>query len=223
MVFSFSIPTPSGATTFQVEPGTSLIFVGANGGGKTRLAVKIEQDLGERAHRISAHRTLALNPSVPKISEQLALIGLRFGYAGAGHGIVQRPGNRWRNNAAVSMLDDYDFLVQSLFAEQANTSLLTHKNARIGNSQPASATKFEKLVEIWDRILPHRKLEISGDDIKAFAPGSSAKYDAADMSDGERAVFYLIGQTLTAASDSIRQSSEIDLRKRCAGTSQVVR
>jgi hypothetical protein len=39
MSFDFSVPTPSGLMTFNVKAGTSLLFVGANGGGKTRLAV----------------------------------------------------------------------------------------------------------------------------------------------------------------------------------------
>ena len=69
MSFDFTILTPSGEKQFQVEPGSSILFVGANGGGKTRLAVKIEDALGDRAHRISAHRALTLNPAVPKISE----------------------------------------------------------------------------------------------------------------------------------------------------------
>ena len=73
MAFDFSAPTPAGPMAFHVEPGASILFVGANGGGKTRLAVKIEDDLGERAHRISAHRALSLNPSVAKISEEAAL------------------------------------------------------------------------------------------------------------------------------------------------------
>jgi energy-coupling factor transporter ATP-binding protein EcfA2 len=203
MTFSFSVPTPSGPLDFQVEPGTSLLFVGANGGGKTRLAVRIEADLRDRAHRISAHRALSLNPLVPKISERVALLGLRTGFANEAAAMSHRDGQRWRNNAAVSLLDDYDFLIQALFAEQANTSLDTHKNARSGNSQPASPTKFERLVEIWNRILPHRNLEITGDDIRASVTGSDVKYRAADMSDGERAILYLIGQTLVAAPDSL--------------------
>jgi hypothetical protein len=188
---------------FKVEPGTSIFFVGANGGGKTRLAVKIESDLGVSAHRISAHRALILRPSVPKISERVALLGLRTGHAGENATLINRPGSRWQGNAAVSLLNDYDFLVQALFADQANTSLTTHKNARAGSSQPALPTKFEKLVEIWDRILPHRKLDITGDDIQVSVAASSAKYAAGDMSDGERAIFYLVGQTLVAASDSL--------------------
>jgi hypothetical protein len=52
------------------------------------LAVKIEEDLGERAHRISAHRALALNTDVAKISERNALAGLRTGYANEGTHLI---------------------------------------------------------------------------------------------------------------------------------------
>jgi hypothetical protein len=203
MTFSFSVTTPSGPMDFQVEPGTSLLFVGANGGGKTRLAVQIETDLGDKAHRISAHRALTLNPSIHKISERVALLALRTGHASPTAGLQHRNGSRWQSNAAVSLLNDYDFLVQALFAEQANTSLTTHKNARAGSAQPAAATKLEQLTQIWDRILPHRRLEVAGDDIQASVAGSGVKYPAADMSDGERAIFYLVGQTLVAAPDSL--------------------
>lgn len=203
MTFNFSIPTPSGQKNFEVEPGTSVLFVGANGTGKTRLAVRIEADLGQQAHRISAHRALNLNPSVPKISEAEAVMGLRVGHAHANATIGARVGNRWQGRAEIFLLDDYNFVIQALFADQANTSLQTHRNARAGSNEPASATKFEKLVEIWDRILPHRKLDITGDDIRVSIAGAAEKYRATDMSDGERAVFYLIGQTLTAAPTSV--------------------
>jgi ABC-type dipeptide/oligopeptide/nickel transport system ATPase component len=188
---------------FSVDAGTSLLFVGANGGGKTRLAVKIEQDLGIKAHRVSAHRALSLDPSIPKVSERLAIIGLRLGYANPEAVLPHRAGNRWRGNAATSLLNDYDFLLQSLFAEQGNTSLVTHKDARAGRAKPPKSTKFEKLNEIWDRTLPQRRLEITGDDIQVSIPGSTTTYSASEMSDGERAVFYLIGQTLLAETNSL--------------------
>src|SRR5947209_18607150 len=101
MTFKFSVPTPSGPIDFQVEPGTSLLFVGANGGGKTRLAVKIENDIGDKAHRIAAHRALSLNPSIPKISERAALLGLRTGHAHEAASIRNRIGRRWSSNAEI--------------------------------------------------------------------------------------------------------------------------
>lgn len=209
--FEFAVPSPSGNHTFQVLPGTALYFVGANGGGKSRLAVTIEEVLGEKCHRISAHRALSLNPGVAKISENFALLGLRYGHAKANGSVAYRAGSRWGSKAATQLLNDYDFLVQVLYAEQANTALATHKTVRSGNPAPATPTKFEKLEEIWQRVLPNRKLIITGDDIQASVPGSTSGYSAAEMSDGERAVFYLVGQTLNAPNDSIILFDEPEL------------
>ena len=79
--FRFSIPTEKKIVDIEISSGRSAIFVGANGGGKTRLAVHIENHLQLNAHRISAHRALSLNPDVAKIGEKKALMGLRTGYA----------------------------------------------------------------------------------------------------------------------------------------------
>ena len=61
MTFNFLVPTASEHFNIVVDTGTSVVIVGANGGGKTRLAVHIENVLQQSAHRISAHRALALN------------------------------------------------------------------------------------------------------------------------------------------------------------------
>lgn len=203
MPFDFTIPTPDGFLPISIDAGSSVVFVGANGGGKTRLAVLIENNGNMSVHRISAHRALTLNPAVSKISERVALLGLRTGHASEDAHIAHRPGSRWQGKMAVSLLNDYDFLVQALFADQTNKSLETHKKVRAGNGSPADPTKFERLNEIWKRLLPHRELDITGDDIQVVVPGSDKRYKASEMSDGERAIFYLIGQTLVAAENSL--------------------
>lgn len=212
MTFQFNIPTHGDAVTISIEPGTSATFVGANGSGKTRLALLIEQEAGESVHRISAHRALGLNPTVPKISENLALKGLRFGYAGESITVVHRQNHRWADGKmAVALLNDFDFLVQALFAEQSRTALRTHQNARAGVDQQAQPTKFESLKVIWERLLPHRELIISGDNIEVRVPGTETLYSASEMSDGERSVFYLAGQMLMAAQDSLLVIDEPEL------------
>ena len=55
---------------------------------------------------------------------------------------------------------------------------------------------------IWARVLPKRQLVITGDDISVAAEGIEP-YSASQMSDGERAIFYLIGQTLIAPEDTL--------------------
>ena len=211
MSFSVAIPTPGGPFAIDVALGSSVIFVGANGGGKTRLAVLLEDALKLSAHRISAHRQLTLNPSVPKIGESHALAGLRVGYATAGEDVNYRGGHRWKSDAAVALLSDYDFLLQALFAEQTNKALITHTRVRAGDRGDADPTKFEQLAEMWERLLPHRKLEITGDDIRVGFPGLVPWYPASAMSDGERAIFYMIGQVLTASANSLLIVDEPEL------------
>lgn len=187
----------------RIEAGSSVVFVGANGTGKTRLATYIEEQLGINAHRISAHRALTLNPTVPKISEANALLGLRVGYSGENAAIHHRAGSRWGGKNSVHMLNDFDFLIQALFAEQSNRALTTHKKVRSGDNSSADPTKFEILTEIWEQLLPHRKLHVSGDDIQVSDADADQYYSGSEMSDGERAVFYMLGQTLVAVENSL--------------------
>lgn len=211
MPFEFPIPTQSGEIQISIEPGSSMVFVGANGGGKTRLAVHIESVFSLNAHRISAHRALTLNPGIPKIGEQQALSGLRTGSTNVSATVDNRLGSRWHQNMATSLLNDFDFLIQVLFAEQANKALETHKKNRAGDHSSADPTKFERLVTIWERLLPCRQLQISGDDIQVTVRGSDSPYNAVDMSDGERAIFYMIAQTLAAAENSLLIFDEPEL------------
>lgn len=215
MDFSFVIPTPTENLTLTIPSGNSAIFVGANGGGKTRLAVHIEDVIQADAHRISAHRSLTLNPKVVKISESQALGGLRFGnQAEQYHNPNNRAGFRWGQNAATHLLNDYDFLVQALFAEQTNTFGIAYRankpNAEAAK-QPFQITKMDQLADIWQRLLPHRILQITGDDITVVSTNGGDPYDASKMSDGERAIFYMIGQALVAAQDQLLIVDEPEL------------
>lgn len=213
MSFTLSIPDFSQQPIeIELQPGSTAFFVGANGSGKTRLAAKAESVWGEKAHRISAHRSLSLNPTVAKISEKKARSGLRFGYQDVKEGqeLDHRKGHRWARKAETNLLNDFDFLVQALFAEQSNVALQTHNAAHAGTFGNPELTRLQKLNAIWDRVLPHRTLLITGDDINATADGQEF-YSAEEMSDGERAVFYMLGQVLVAEPDSVLIFDEPEL------------
>lgn len=211
MSFQVQIPSQEGSEILKIEVGTSVVIVGANGSGKTRLASYIEDQLGELTHRIAAHRALSLNPSVAKVSEREAKLGLKTGWTHKEANIGHRKGQRWGGNAPVALLNDFDYLLQTLFAEQTNTSLETHKAAREGGSVDAKATKFEILKQVWESLLSHRELHISGDDIQVSLRGSHDLYSASEMSDGERAVFYMLGQALVAEPGSLLIFDEPEL------------
>jgi len=214
MTFNIEIPGTENPLSLSIEPGSSAVFVGANGSGKTRLAVFVEDKIGEKAHRISAHRALRLNPSVPKIRQAEAINKLRFGHEGEGATIEDRSIVRWNgSNPAVSMLDDFDSLLQVLFADQSSVNFDTHTkfwNESL-KEKDAKKTKLQILSAIWQRLLPHRQLILSSDDIQVAVVDSSTTYSATDMSDGERAIFYLIAQALVAEESSLLIIDEPEL------------
>jgi ABC-type branched-subunit amino acid transport system ATPase component len=212
MNHTFIIPTQEGSLTLSINSGEAIVFVGANGAGKTRLAVEIEKSLGQAAHRVSAHRALSLNADVVKVSERQARQKLSTGWEDEKATVeLYRSGNRWGEKEAVWLLNDFDSVLQVLFAEQSNTALLSHNKLRDKTGEPAVETLFERLISVWDSVLPHRKLIITGDNVYATVPMVEKRYLASQMSDGERAIFYLIAQVLIASEGSVLIIDEPEL------------
>ncbi|UVK55841.1 AAA family ATPase [Mesorhizobium sp. AR02] len=207
MPLPLDVQIPSADFSLKLSAGETTIFVGANGSGKTRLASWLEQWAGVDAHRVSAHRALTLNPNVVKVSEIQSKFNLLSGIDSpqtnqyAQQDIpTYREGNRWRSNSSTHLLNDFDALLQWLYAEQNNIAVreLTDRYKGIV-SEPAS-TKFKQLAAMWERVLPTKRLIITADDIQVepVGGGNVAPYSAGQMSDGERAIFYMIGQVLFA-------------------------
>ena len=195
-----------------LEAGKTTIIIGANGSGKTRLAVYLEEQLGEKAHRIAAHRALSLNPNVDKIPEAKARQYLSYGISMNGISITDRKYYRWDNKAPTILLNDFDRLLQYLFAQQNNLAVENNQKLNRREKITNSKTKLDILQEVWERLLPLKKLHITADDIRVSSIGiESADYSASEMSDGERAVFYILGQVLSANEDSILIFDEPEL------------
>lgn len=197
------------AVPIELRAGLSTIIVGANGSGKTKLAMECERQLETTAHRISAQRMLALDPSIEKISEEAARGQLRYGYAKpSDYGGPQqaRDVNRWGQGEPRFILNDAGALLQVLFAEQANTAVKVFNALADGAPIPCDDTLVRKLKVIFHRVLPNRRLEITADDINVVAGKDDTvgeRYSITQMSDGEKAVFYMIGQTLVADQGSV--------------------
>lgn len=195
-----------------LKAGKTTIIIGANGFGKTRLAVYLEDKLGEKAHRIAAHRALNLNPNVNKISESKAKNKLIYGVEWDDISISYRASHRWDHKAPTLLLNDFDYLLQYLFAQQNNLAVKNNQKLNRGESITNSKTKLDILQEVWERLLPLKKLHITADDIRVSSIGiESADYSASEMSDGERAVFYILGQVLSANEGSILIFDEPEL------------
>jgi hypothetical protein len=197
-----NIPTPYDPFPLSLEPGRSTIFVGANGAGKTRLGVFLEDRLpADRVHRIAAHRHLSMSDAISSISFDRAMKGLQFGSTEADMASPEpyRRSGRWRSHPAVALLSDFEFLLQALFSEQSRTAV-THLEAhRADRSRTPPETVLSRLKDIWERLLPHRKLRLLELGIEVSSGSSEGQdYKGSEMSDGERVIFYLLGQCLLA-------------------------
>lgn len=206
-----ALPKASGNTE-EVEVIQSLLLIGANGSGKTRMGAWIEIDspYKERVHRISAQKSLAMPDSATPVSIDIAKKNLWYG------SVRRTPQNKhlkWDGKPAVLMQSDFDKLLVYLFSEQTeiNAKYIKDSKQSISKVEPP-VTKLDKVKEVWEKILPHRKLVVGGLNIQTKVKGgNSDAYKSSEMSDGERVIFYLIGQCLAAPKDGIIVIDEPEL------------
>ena len=208
---SLTLPRENGSTE-TIHIGQSILLIGANGSGKTRLGTWIEIDSPQKelVHRISAQKSLTMPDSSTPQSIEQAEKNLLFGNPDWGY---QNKTNKWGNKPATAFISDYEKLMIYLFSDE------TEENAKFKIACKASGervepptTKIDRVKEIWERILPHRELIIGGLRIQTRVKGQADKvYNSSEMSDGERVIFYIIGQCLAAQRNAIIVIDEPEL------------
>lgn len=203
---------PKEGNNESIEASQSILFIGANGSGKTRLGTWIEIDSPQKelVHRISAQKSLSLPDSTTPQSIDLAEKDLLFGNPGWNY---QHKTNKFGQKPATAFLDDYQKLMVYLFSDETEENA-KFKRACKDNEERVNppVTKIDIVKELWETILPHRELIIGGLRIQTRVRGQEDKiYNSSEMSDGERVIFYLIGQCLSAPKGGIIVIDEPEL------------
>jgi len=219
------IPTADGSIQLELTAGQSAVLIGANGAGKTRLGAFIEQQLSgtpQEVHRIGAHRNLAMNTQIDVVDLKRAENMLRTGTADGKPN--HRIGNRWHGKPETALLTDFDHVVRALYSEDAHLSS-QHRRAHLADlTVKPPLAKIDRVKEVWESILSHRRLVVNGAMIKvrpAEAEDTTKDYDASDLSDGERVIFYLIGQCIMAPAGCLLIVDEPELHIHKAVLSKV--
>ncbi|MEZ4483617.1 MAG: AAA family ATPase [Syntrophotaleaceae bacterium] len=216
--YTLNLPASDGSIG-EIETINSLMFIGANGSGKTRLGTWIEMKSPQKdkVHRISAQKSLTMpNSSTPRSIHE-AEADLLYGHINAANegqnAFAYKEGHRWQSKPAVSLLNDYEKLMVYLFSDHTEESAkyLAASKASDERVNPP-VTKLDKIKSVWERILPHRELILGGLRIQTKVRGSAdGIYNSSEMSDGERVMFYLIGQCLSAPENGIIVVDEPEL------------
>lgn len=204
----------------------SIVLIGANGSGKTRLSVWIDKNNEKLSiSRISAQKSLEVPSFTQAIDVGEAKEQLQLGnkldpwtkQAFQKNKPVITPksytmAKKWNDAPETHELKDIDALMQYLVSEdQLLSSSFYHNSINYTNDHCNEEPPLEKSIlcnvkVIWEKIISHKVLIIESGKILVQSrniSNSNELYNGHEMSDGERAVFYFIGQVLSASKDSL--------------------
>lgn len=222
MAFTYYLPDASNRKIAYTTERNSVIIIGANGSGKSKLGAWIEQQNFSQVHRIGAQRSLNFNENIALKSysqaEDLVFYGTNDNSSKRDKGY--RWG--WGKEFTTKLLTDFENVLAALLAMESNENsrfVRAFKDA-IESGVPipnAPFTSVDKLKSIWESVFPQRKLEV--EDAKFYAileqNGILKRYPANQMSDGERSVLYLAAQVLCVPNNKtlIMDEPEIHLHR----------
>ncbi|WP_297687512.1 DUF4435 domain-containing protein [uncultured Anaerococcus sp.] len=202
--YKYKLPKTNGGIEEHTTNNNSIIIIGANGSGKSKLGAWIEGEDPLDVHRIGAQRNLNFQENIPlnnlECSRNRIFYGTDIEYE------IKNKDKRYRwdfgKAYTTKLLNDFDDVLAALIAMYNNETSEYFKicqDAEKNNSvKPKTPlTVIDKLMEIWNSIFPQRNLLF--EDSKFYANERSKhfeKYSANQMSDGERAVLYLASQVL---------------------------
>ena len=188
----------------ELKAGSSAVFLGSNGAGKTRLAGWFDKQLGNKATFIHALRSIDMPSTynITKENEELAVI-----YAGTSGGwqrIEEMKRWRYQSNHNPYASNDFINVLNILGTRDFSASRKFRLEFSQSTSQERIRTDLDAALGIWSQCLPHLMIDASKTpelSVKRLDhPGEP--YGPRDMSDGERAIFYLVAKCLIAPSQS---------------------
>ena len=202
MDFTYSIPLIGGGTkSLTLRSGSSAVVVGANGSGKSRLGSHLELTSQYTAitHRVGAQRALRIPPRIPMEDPDKAQHVLWYGHETSRN----KMGQRWQTRPTTHLFNDYQLLLSALFSEEFAIAMdhKREKDLRPNASWPETA--LARVKEIWDSTIITRNVLYKGVSLYITVPSGDVEYPGDEMSDGERVLFYLVGQCLEAPPDGV--------------------
>ena len=132
-----------------IEDKQSIVLLGANGAGKTRMSVWIDENNPElNIHRISAQKSLNMPEYVSPTELKKAEDKFLYGTTNDNRDWLKRYGkksSRWGNEPEIHMLDDYRPLMELLMTENFEKSIEYREKHKDGNPEFDNETKLEKI------------------------------------------------------------------------------
>lgn len=203
------IPDLNGEEEY-IENKQSFVLIGANGAGKTRMSIWIDENNPDiDIHRISAQKSLNMpgmvRPGEISVAEENFLYGMTYTDKNwlKVHG---KKNNRWGEHPETHLLNDFSQLMEYLMTENYEKSIEYREKHKEGDDSFDNETRLEKIKSIWENVIIHRNLKICAGKIEVSEINLEQEvhnYNGSEMSDGERAIFYYIAEVLCAKEHSL--------------------
>lgn len=152
-MFKYALPDENNNPVSQEIDSNSLIIIGANGSGKSKLGAWIEENDTENVHRIGAQRNLNFNEYIPLKSYEQAKNSVLFG-----NEKEHNKGYRWNwGHLTTTLLNDYENVLAALIALNSKQTedfvKECKRNEKEGVTYPkVPKTVIDELLEIWDTV-----------------------------------------------------------------------
>lgn len=220
MEYIYWLPSKQSGHVDYKTFSNSIIFIGANGSGKSRLGAWMEQQKPDQVHRIGAQRNLNFADNIPMKSYQEAEEIVLYNNAelDSREKKIFKYGSPKDDKYITHLFDDFNNVLSALIAKSNNENSDFIKACKVaeekGECHPHTPeTEIDKLFTIWNDIFPQRCLKY--EDLKFYAVDpqdtSGFEYSATKMSDGERAALYFIAQVLCVPARKILLIDEPEL------------
>ncbi len=181
------------AFQFFANSTINYVLVGANGSGKSSFARQTRQILGRNVAIISAQKVFYLtrvdNVTLGKSSRSYVWN-------------FQNQDKLYKSEGFSNQIEqDLNNVFKSLVEEDNECRGKFYDAYEASNPIQKPTTTLQRVIEIWNKLLIHRKLSYS-EGYLTVIPEKGNPYDFMYLSDGEKAIFYYIAHVLIAQEKS---------------------
>ena len=140
--------------------------------------------------RISGHRSLIFNQILSIEDSEVARKNL--------HVDTSNINQKWNGKPTGGLQADFEKLLRALISKEVSASLIFKQDS---DSTTRPVTELDKVIGFWNEILLAPKMTSAGLEIKITAQEESYTLD--QCSEGEKSIFYIIGQCIIAPERSL--------------------
>ena len=120
MPFEYSLPDENGNKIIHTTDSGSIIIIGANGSGKSKLGAWIEQQDYNKIHRIGAQRNLNFNENIALKSYSQAEDFVFYGTDDKNRHAHKDLRWNWGKSYTTKLMDDFENVLAALIGLKNN-------------------------------------------------------------------------------------------------------